>query len=444
MLKDSRGLDITTDSREAVSAINGFIDCSLRYGRDAEVLILQAVKADPTCAIANAYAAAYYLSQENITARRQAVFYLKVATQKLGRVSERERLYINAIAAWAKGAICQAIDYHETIAQQFPQDLISVQQGQYHYFYQGNESGLLQIAETVLPENQEDSYLLSMVAFGLEQCGRLPQAEELGRRAVALNRDNPWAHHAVAHIMEAEGRVDEGIVWMEGLAPTWENCNSMLYTHNWLHIALFYLTKVDLQMVIALYHHKIWNRAQKDSPKDQVTAISLLVRLEIMLVRLEMRRDAVEDFWKELVPYLLPRIHEHTLPLHDLHYVYALARTGQVEQVNEMLASMANHAQKLESRQRGLWTEIIIPAAEGMAAHASRDMHGTIAYFKPILSSLWAIGGSSTQRHLFKQIYLDALRRNQQQDDFSHRFFISVEKLLHRKKNATLRSGDWN
>jgi hypothetical protein len=441
MLQDSKGLDITTDSTETVTAINGFIDCSLRYGRDAEAMILQGIRADPTCAIANAYAAAYYLSQESSIARKHAVLYLKAATQHLQQVSERERLYISAIVAWAKGSICQAIAYHETIAQQFPQDLISVQQGQYHYFYQGDELGLLQIAETVLPENQEDPYLLGMVAFGLEQCHRLSQAEGVGRQAIALKRDNPWAHHAVAHIMEAEGRLDEGIVWMEELAPTWEDCNSMLYTHNWLHVALFYLAKVDLQTVLTLYHQKIWHRARKNSPKDQVTAISLLIRLEIMLLRLGMSGDIIEESWEKLVPYLLPRLHEHTLPLHDLHYVYALARTGRIEQVNEMLASMTTHTQRLEPRQRGLWNEIVIPAAKAMVAHAIGDMQGTIDDFKPILSSLWTIGGSSTQRHLFKQIYLDALQRDQH-DDFSHRLFASVEKLLHPKKHVILRSGD--
>jgi hypothetical protein len=129
------------------------------------------------------------------------------------------------------------------------------------------------------------------------------------------------------------------------------------------------------------------------------------------------------------------------LPLHDLHYVYALARTGRIEQVNEMLVSMTTHTQRLEPRQRGLWNEIVIPAAKAMVAHAIGDMQGTIDDFKPILSSLWTIGGSSTQRHLFKQIYLDALQRDQH-DDFSHRLFASVEKLLHPKKHVILRSGD--
>jgi hypothetical protein len=251
------------------------------------------------------------------------------------------------------------------------------------------------------------------LAFGLEQCHQFSQAEAIGRQAIALKPDNPWAHHAVAHVMEAEGRIDEGIAWLEGLASTWADCNSMLYTHNWLHVALFYLAKVDLPMVLAVYYHKIWGCACKDSPKDQVTAIALLARLEIMLPQLAMRRDLVETAWQDLAPYLLSRVHEHTLPLQDLHYVYALARIGWIDQVQEILASMAVHIQRFSPRQRELWAEIVIPAAQGMVAYARGDMANTIAYFKPIVSSLWAIGGSSTQRSLFKQVYFDALQRHQ-------------------------------
>jgi len=30
-----------------------------------------------------------------------------------------------------------------------------------------------------------------------------------------MNRYDPWVHHAVAHVMETQGRLEEGIAWME-------------------------------------------------------------------------------------------------------------------------------------------------------------------------------------------------------------------------------------
>lgn len=400
MLRDIQGLVVTTDSTAAVVAIDRFIQQSLTYGKDAEAAILQAIAADPACAIAHAYAAAHYLCQENAIARQQALPHLKAAQQF--KTTEREQLYIRSIAAWAEGAIFRAIGYHEELAQCFPHDLISVQQGQYHYFYQGDATALLNIAETVLPANSQNPYLLGMLAFGLEQCHRLSEAEQVGRRATLINSHNPWAHHAVAHVLETQGRAAEGITWMETYAPTWESCNSMLYTHNWWHIALFYLAENEMQQVLNLYDQRIWGRANQHSSKDQVGAISLLLRLELRGVQ-------TDDRWQQIIPYLLPRLHEHALPFQDLHYVYALARAEQGKLAHEMLVSMYAYAQTLELTLRRQWTEIAIPVAQGMIAHATGDWQKTVRYLQSTLPKLWAIGGSHAQRQMFEQVYLDAL-----------------------------------
>lgn len=276
--------------------------------------------------------------------------------------------------------------------------------GQYHYFYLGAKEGLLAIAEKVMPANSEDRYLHGMLAFGLEQCHRLPEAEEAGRRATAMNRCDPWAHHAVAHVMETQGRLDEGIAWMESLSDTWEDCNSMLYTHNWWHIALFYLEQEDFQQVLALYDTHIWGRAWQESPKDQVGAISLLLRLEL-------REIDVGDRWQKLGAYLTARIHEHALPFQDLHFVYALARAGQVDLVSEMILSMQARAHQALPAIQQIWVEVAVPAARGMAAHAQADWSTAIAELKPILPRLHNLGGSHAQRDLFEQVYLDAWLR---------------------------------
>jgi hypothetical protein len=75
-----------------------------------------------------------------------------------------------------------------------------VQQGQYHYFYTGNKEKLLEIAQKVLPNNPQQDYLYGMVAFGLEQCHQLPAAEKMALEAIALNRYDSWAHHAIGHL----------------------------------------------------------------------------------------------------------------------------------------------------------------------------------------------------------------------------------------------------
>ncbi|AFZ19074.1 tetratricopeptide repeat protein [Allocoleopsis franciscana] len=406
MLQDSQGLDVTTDSPETIAAINRYTDQALAYGKDA-VAIFKGIESDPECAIANAHAAALYLSHETAESRRQALPYLQAAKQYKNKATEREQLYISAVEAWAAGAIDKSIAYLEVLTQKFPRDIVAVQMGQYHYFYQGNPEALLSIAEKVLPANRENHYLYGMIAFGLEQCHRFDEAEGMGQLATEMNRNDPWAHHAVAHVLEMQGRLEEGILWMESLCDTWENCNSMLYTHNWWHIALYYLEKQQFQKVLSLYDTHVWGRAGKDSSKDPIGAISLLLRLEL-------RGVDVGNRWQELAPYLTARIHEHALPFQDLHYIYALSKAGHAQQVTEMLLSMQAYAKTADSSVQRAWNEVAVPAARGMAAHAQGKWERAIAELGPILGRLHTIGGSHAQHDLFEQIYLDAwLRANQ-------------------------------
>ncbi|MBW4426535.1 MAG: tetratricopeptide repeat protein [Nostoc desertorum CM1-VF14] len=408
MLKDAQGLVVTTDSAQAIAAINRFIDQALCYGQNAETAILQAIEADPTCVLAHAYAAAYYLTQENSKAWQQVQPYLQVIQRNLAKVTYREKLYVQAILAWANQEIDRAIAFHEQITNKFPRDLISVQQGQYHYFYTGKKEKLLKIAQKVLPSNPQQHYLYGMVAFGLEQCHQLEAAEKMAREAIALNRYDPWAHHALAHVMETQGRVNEGIAWMESFADTWKNCNSMLYTHNWWHIALYYLEQKNYQKVASLYDNHIWERANKQSPKDQVGAISLLLRLELRGVNVGKR-------WQSIIPYLYSRIDEHALPFQDLHYVYALAKAGHTGWVNEMLQSMHDHALSINPFLQKSWLEVAIPAARGMVAHAKGDFNTAVTELKLVLPRLYEIGGSHAQRVLFEEIYHDAVLWTQKQ-----------------------------
>jgi len=408
MLNDVQGLVVTTQSPAAIAAINQYTDAALRYGKEAEMTLFGGNVADRECALIQAYTAAYHLSQEETTSRKRALPYLNAALQQLSDITQRERWTIQAIAAWAEGDISKAIALHETIVDHYPQDLLAIQQAQYHYFYQGQSLKLLNVAERALPANPENHFLYGMVAFGLEQCQRFSEAEALARQAIAINRDDPWAHHAIAHVMEVQGRIDEGIAWMECHADTWEQCNSMLYTHNWWHIALYYLAKGAYQTVLNLYDIHLWGRALKESPKDQVGAIATLIRLELQGVDVGSR-------WQTISHHLTPRLHEHFLAFQDLHYVYALTRAGQTDQVTEMLGSMALHAQRLNLPQCRVWAEVAIPAAHGLAAHAMGYRSEAIAHLQPVLSRLHTIGGSHTQRALFHDLYTDALKHEQHQ-----------------------------
>ncbi|MBZ9966671.1 MULTISPECIES: hypothetical protein [unclassified Mesorhizobium] len=80
-----------------------------------------------------------------------------------------------------------------------------------------------------------------MHAFGLEETGDYGRAEEVGRLAVALQPLDCWAHHAVAHVMEMQGRAEDGIGWMIAREPHWSADDNFFRVHNWWHRSLCHL-----------------------------------------------------------------------------------------------------------------------------------------------------------------------------------------------------------
>ena len=65
--------------------------------------------------------------------------------------------------------------------------------------------------------------MLGCHCFALEECDRHAEAEPHGRAAVALNPADLWSTHAVAHVLEMQGRQEEGIAWHRTGRPatTW-------------------------------------------------------------------------------------------------------------------------------------------------------------------------------------------------------------------------------
>jgi hypothetical protein len=49
----------------------------------------------------------------------------------------------------------------------------------------------------------------------------------------------PWAHHALAHVMLTQGRITRGPPSWSEVSDQWTDLNSFMVTHNWWHQALF-------------------------------------------------------------------------------------------------------------------------------------------------------------------------------------------------------------
>ena len=88
---------------------------------------------------------------------------------------------------------------------------------------------------------------------GSRSATSIPRPRTTGRRALELAPEDCWAVHAVTHVMEMQGRIDEGIAFLEERRGDWAAPDNGFAFHNWWHLALFHLDRGDYARALAIY-----------------------------------------------------------------------------------------------------------------------------------------------------------------------------------------------
>lgn len=392
MLHDRAGLTVSTQRTEVVAALERFTEELLSHGQQAAA-ILEAAELDADSTLAQACAAALYLFLQTREGVQRARPWLERARLAAKRANARERHLLAALDAWSAGQPQAALKQHLEIARRWPRDLLNAKLAQIHQLSLGDRSGMRSLTEALLPHNTRVSYAWGLHAFALEQAGDLDAAFEAGERAVAMNPDDPWAQHAVAHVFDARKRHAEGLEWLLRHAPRWARCSSFMFTHNWWHVALLHLALGDGDAALALYDQRVWG-VRKTYVQDQVNAVSLLARIEQHGVDVGPR-------WSDLAGHVRPRIHDRQNAFLDLHFAYALARAGDDAAVTELLLGIAEQAR---SSSAPAWRDLALPAARGVVAHARRRLREAAQELQPLAARMHLLGGSTAQQGWFAQM----------------------------------------
>ncbi|WP_294138487.1 hypothetical protein [Sphingomonas sp.] len=390
----ARGLPVTTSSSALAQALHAFEEQVLDYGNQAAALF-DALPLDPDCALANAYAAALHLFRSTREGQIRARPFA-TAAKRLSAQTARERRLIAAVERWSAQDVPGAIHILDRAVLAEPTDLFAVKLHQHLLFSTGASGAMLAAVGPVAAAVPNEPRVLGMLAFALDQTGSHREAERAARAAVEIAPD-PWAHHAIAHVMDAERRHDEGRSWMLAHADAWAHCTSFLYTHNWWHAALFHLALDDRDGAMALYHERIW-AMRRDYVQDQVNAISLLARLELVGVD-------VGDRWQEVADYVRPRRFDALEGFLDLHYAYALARAGDDESVGDLLGALRARAETKTGTGAG---RVALVAGEAMVAYARSDYQTAARRLGSVVADISLLGGSTVQRQLFSTLLTSA------------------------------------
>lgn len=407
--RDARGLAISTASAAAAAAFDHLIVGYLTQRADTPDRLAALLEADPDFALAHCmrgYFAMMAYKQATVPAALDAA---RTAQSLAAGATPRERSHVAALTAWAEGDLDRTIALWESILREHPLDVVAFRLAHFANFWLGRPQDMVSSVERVLPawsgELPGYTAILACHSFAHEEAGNYLAAEPSGRRAIELDPGDLWAAHAVAHVMEMQGRRSEGIAWLTELAPNWEGSHNMQH-HLWWHLALFELEYGNHERVLELYDTRFRNLAapltvaSPDVYIDVQNAASMLFRLQRLGVDVGRR-------WDELADKAEARIGDcasaFTLP----HWMMALTATGRTAAAQRTVEGMRAYAREPGTVAR-IVRDYALPIAEAQLAYAAGRYTEAVALMRPALGGMYRLGGSHAQQDVLEQFFVDA------------------------------------
>jgi tetratricopeptide (TPR) repeat protein len=307
---------------------------------------------------------------------------------------------------WVQAA--SAMDFHN---MRYPRDLVALQAGHLMDFYRGNARDLRdRIARALAhwtPDVPGYHAVLGMHAFGLEESGDYARAEDVGRRAIDLEPLDCWAHHAVAHVMEMQGRAEDGIGWMVAREPYWSGDTNFFKVHNFWHRALCHLDLGQLDQVWGLYDGPI---------RGSKSAVALdLVDASALLWRVWMAGHDAGGRWTELAEAWDAHADGLLYPFNDVHAVMAYLGAGRHDAIERVRTAQASAAARSTDTAR--WTVTIAqPLIDGFTAFARGDYRASVEALHPVRFVANQFGGSHAQRDVIDWTLTEAAIRSGMRD----------------------------
>jgi tetratricopeptide (TPR) repeat protein len=405
MPRDAQGLTITAASEAAARAYDATLAAYCGLRRDAGDCLKQLLAADPEMVMAHVLRGAFMQLFATKKATARATQSLEAA--RALPANPREEIHREALARWIGGDLAGAVLAWQRILATHLRDLLALKLIHYANFYLGDAPAMRRESERMLPYWGDAvpgyGYLLGGHAFALEETGDYAAAERTARRAVALQPGDIWAAHAVAHVCEMEDRVEDGLAWIGAQELNWREANNFVF-HVFWHRCLFLLALERADEALTLYDREV--RAEStDDYLDITNAVGLLWRLEQAGIDVGAR-------WSELAARSRDHTDDHALVFADVHYVMALAASGEAADVARWLASSRAHAETNSDTAARVMSDIGLALGEAALAHRRGDFSRVVELLMPRREKIRQIGGSHAQRDLFAQMLIDAARKS--------------------------------
>jgi tetratricopeptide (TPR) repeat protein len=415
----NNGMRLSGDNAAARDALEKAMHGMCLWNADFMNDIKTALQADPAFAMAHAVRALALTAGRHMRFLPMMQSGLEKAKAGSAPLSTHESAYIEALEHAVALRPDLAIAVYQRILDEHPCDMFVHRLAQQELFNFGRMSEMYELAEKAAPhwspEMTDYPIFLANRAFANEETLHYTEAERYGREAVERDPSDPWGAHAIAHVLVMQGRIEDGVSWLEGLCGNWAGKNQIAH-HNWWHLCLFLLEQGEHERILELFDSQVYNpnspliQAMPDNVIDVTNAAALLLRLEL-------RGVDVGERWLRVAEPAEGRIGNHAHPFTSAHAAIILAACGRFEQADELVRSMTDFADT-DDGPFGICTRnAALPAAKAAIAHRKGDHEAVVAGFMPGRLDLVAMGGSQAQRDIFFQILVDSCRQLGRHDE---------------------------
>ncbi|WP_421726333.1 tetratricopeptide repeat protein [Bauldia sp.] len=404
MVTDKQGNRLSAASTADAALFDQALEAFNTYRGDPVAVLDTAIAARPDFAMGHILKAYLFALATEPDATQEARAIVEVARSL--ELDDREASHIAVLdllnaGEWTAAAV--ALDHHNLA---YPRDLVALQSGHLMDFYRADARNLRDRIARVLPMWSADvpgyPIVLGMYAFGLEEAGDYGRAEEAGRQALDLQPLDCWAHHAVAHVMEMQGRAQDGIGWMSAREPHWTGDDNFFKVHNWWHKALFHLDLGQTDEVFALYD----NRVRGD---DSEVALDL-VDASALLWRLHVSGQDVGDRWNKVATAWEQHADGKLYPFNDWHAAMAYLGAGRESDVERILATYRDAAN--DDIETSRWArQVAEPLIAGFAAFWRGDYETAAMTLHAVRHIANRFGGSHAQRDVIDWTLIEASMR---------------------------------
>ncbi|MCL2914252.1 tetratricopeptide repeat protein [Shewanella corallii] len=401
METDIRGLALTGMDVDGVSKYDAMIQALFDYRPNIASYLQPLIDGYPESVMPGVILGYGMASEGRFSTLPRVAIIAADLCERYDTVTRREQMHIDAVSSLAKGNLKQAIEIWDSLLALWPLDLVAFRQMSLNLFWLGQRRRLADLCARLMPAWGKDTpqygFFIGPLGFALEEIGQYARAEEYAREAVELNPSDMWAVHAVAHVLEMQGRNREGITWLQPKSKQFHQHNAFV-GHLWWHLALFHLESGDIDQVLSLFDDQIYPQ-HSDFYLDIQNAASLLTRLNFLGVNTETQ-------WAQMADAVIKAHGDYLYGFTELHSAIVLARNGEFGRLGQLNDDLE---QRLSPSTSKPWltaqlTRAITEFHSGQSSNAAKRM-------APLRYDQLALGGSHAQQDLLLQYQIMAYRQ---------------------------------